>query len=104
MEFTLPKHLQLFKEMVREFAEQEVRAKAKRVDAQGWPDMEVVRKLGENGLLGVPFPTKYGGAGLGEMGYCVLMETMGGVCTSTVTLIGAHIGIGTMALYLGGNE
>lgn len=104
MEFTLPKNLQLFKEMLREFAEQEVRPKAKLVDAQGWPDMEVIRKLGENGLLGVPFPTKYGGGGLGEMGYCLLMETMGGVCTSTATLIGAHIGIGTMALYLGGNE
>ncbi len=63
-----------------------------------------MRKLGENGLLGVPFPQKYGGAGLGEMGYCILMEEMGGVCTSTATLIGAHIGIGAMAIYLGGNE
>ena len=104
MDFTLPKHLQLFKEMLREFAEQEVRPSAKKVDADGWPDMEVIRKLGENGLLGVPFPTKYGGGGLGEMGYCLLMQTMGGVCTSTATLIGAHIGIGTMAVYLGGNE
>ncbi len=54
----------------------------------------MVRKLGENGLLGVPFPQKYGGAGLGETGYCILMEEMGRVCTSTATLIGAHIGIG----------
>jgi alkylation response protein AidB-like acyl-CoA dehydrogenase len=55
-------------------------------------------------LLGVPFPREYGGAGLGEMGYCILMEEMGRVCTSTATLIGAHIGIGAMAIYLGGNE
>jgi alkylation response protein AidB-like acyl-CoA dehydrogenase len=104
MDFTLPKHLQLFKEMVKEFAETEVRPKAKKMDAEGWPDPDVVRKLGENGLLGIPFPTKYGGGGLGETGYCLLMEAMGGVCTSTATLIGAHIGIGVMALYLGGNE
>ncbi|MCU0507637.1 MAG: acyl-CoA dehydrogenase family protein [Anaerolineae bacterium] len=104
MDFTLPKHLQLFKEMLKEFAETEVRPKAKKMDAEGWPDPDVVRKLGENGLLGIPFPTKYGGGGLGEMGYCLLMETMGGVCTSTATLIGAHIGIGVMALYLGGTE
>ncbi len=104
MDFTLPKNLQLFKETLREFAECEVAPKAKQVDAQGWPDMEVIRKLGENGLLGVPFPTKYGGGGLGELGYCLLMETMGGVCTSTATLIGAHIGIGVMALYLGGQR
>lgn len=104
MEFTIPKHLQLFRRMVQDFAEQEVRPVAKQVDAQGWPDMDVVRKLGENGLLGVPFPQKYGGAGLGEMGYCLLMETIGGICTSTVTTIGAHIGIGVMSIYLGGNE
>ncbi len=104
MDFTLPKNVQLFRRMVREFAEQEVRPVAKQVDVQGWPDMDVVRKLGENGLLGVPFPQKYGGAGLGEIGYCSLMEIMGGVCTSTATTIGAHIGIGVMSLYLGGNE
>lgn len=104
MDFTLPKHIQFFRRMVREFAEQEVRPVAKQVDVQGWPDMDVVRKLGENGLLGVPFPQKYGGAGLGEIGYCSLMEIMGGVCTSTTTTLGAHIGIGAMSIYLGGNE
>jgi acyl-CoA dehydrogenase len=104
MDFTIPKHLQLFRRMVQEFAEQEVRPVAKQVDRQDWPDMNVVRKLGENGLLGVPFPQKYGGAGLGELGYCLLMETMGSVCTSTATTIGAHIGIGAMSIYLGGNE
>ena len=104
MDFTFPKHIQLFRQMVREFAEQEVRPKAKQVDIQDWPDMDVVRKLGENGLLGVPFSQKYGGAGLGEIGYCSLMEIIGGVCTSTATTIGAHIGIGAMAIYLGGNE
>ena len=104
MDFTIPKTHQLFHRMVQEFAEQEVRPVAKQVDVQGWPDMNVVRKLGENGLLGVPFPQKYGGSGLGELGYCLLMETMGAVCTSTATTIGAHIGIGAMSIYLGGTE
>ena len=104
MDFTIPKTHQLFRRTVQEFAEQEVRPVAKQVDVQGWPDMNVVRKLGENGLLGVPFPQKYGGAGLGELGYCLLMEAMGAVCTSTATTIGAHIGIGAMSIYLGGNE
>jgi acyl-CoA dehydrogenase len=104
MDLTIPKTHQLFHRMVQEFAEQEVRPVAKQVDAQDGPDMDVLRKLGENGLLGVPFPQKYGGAGLGELGYCLLMETMGGVCTSTATTIGAHIGIGAMSIYLGGSE
>jgi alkylation response protein AidB-like acyl-CoA dehydrogenase len=104
MDFSIPKHLQLFRQMVREFAGQEIRPLAKTVDALGYTDMNVVRKLGENGLLGVPFPQKYGGAGLGELGYCILMEELGRVCTSTATTVGAHIGIGAMAIYLGGNE
>ncbi len=104
MDFTIPKPHQLFRKMVHEFAAQEVLPKARQVDRLGWPDMDVVRKLGENGLLGIPFPQEYGGAGLGELGYCILMEAMGAVCTSTATLIGAHIGIGVMAIYLGGNE
>ena len=41
---------------------------------------------------------------MGETGYCILMEEIGRVCTSTATLIGAHIGIGTMAIYMGGTE
>jgi len=104
MDFMLPKTHQLFRQMVREFAEQEIRPLAKKVDIDDHPDMNVIRKLGENGLLGVPFPQKYGGAGLGELGYCILMEELGRVCNSTATTVGAHTGIGIMAIYLGGTE
>ncbi len=104
MDFILSKEHQLFRQIVHEFAEQEVRPLAKKMDAEGYTDMDLVCKLGENGLLGVPFPQKYGGAGLGETGYCILMEEIGRICTSTATLIGAHIGIGTMAIYMGGTE
>jgi alkylation response protein AidB-like acyl-CoA dehydrogenase len=104
MDFTFSKQHQLFRQMVHEFAEQEVRPLAKQNDRDEEIAPELIRKLGENGLLGVPFPQKYGGAGLGETGYCILMEEIGRVCTSTATLIGAHIGIGTMAIYMGGSE
>ncbi len=104
MDFTFSKEHQMFRQMVHEFAEQEVRPLAKKNDRQENLDAELIRKLGDAGLLGVPFPQKYGGAGLGETGYCILMEEMGRVCTSTATLIGAHIGIGTMAIYMGGTE
>jgi alkylation response protein AidB-like acyl-CoA dehydrogenase len=63
-----------------------------------------VKKAAEIGLFGVPFPREYGGMGAGETGYCILMEELGRVDTSAATIIGAHIGIGTMAIYLGGNK
>jgi alkylation response protein AidB-like acyl-CoA dehydrogenase len=104
MDFALPKPHQLFRQMVREFAEQEVRPLARKVDDLGYTDMALIRKMGENGLLGIPIPQTYGGAGLGELGYCILMEALGRVCTSTATIVGAHTGIGVMSIYLGGSE
>jgi alkylation response protein AidB-like acyl-CoA dehydrogenase len=63
-----------------------------------------MRKLGQTGLLGVCFPREYGGMGAGETGYCILMEELGRICTSTATNVGAHIGIGAMAIHLDGDE
>lgn len=104
MDFSFSKEHQMFRQMVHEFAEQEVRPLAMKHDRQESLDPELVRKLGDAGLLGVPFDQKYGGAGLGEVGYCILMEEIGRVDTSTATLIGAHIGIAAMTIYLGGSE
>lgn len=104
MDFTLsPEHTAL-RRMIREFAENEVAPVAAEIDREHRVPYDVMRKLGEIGLLGVCFPQEYGGMGAGEMGYCILMEELGRVCTSTATNVGAHIGIGAMAIYLDGNE
>ena len=52
--------------------------------------------------MGVPFPQEYGGMGGGEIGNCILAEELGRVCSSTATVICAHIGIAAMAIYLDG--
>jgi len=90
--------------MIREFAENEVAPLAAEVDREGRVPFETLKMLGEIGLLGVCFPQEYGGMGAGETGYCILMEELGRVCTSTATTVGAHIGIGAMAIHLDGNE
>ncbi len=102
MDFSLPKEYQLLRKTIREFVDREVRPRASEMEAKGEMDMDLVRKLGEAGLLGVPFPQKYGGGGAGEMGYTILMEELAKACTSTSTTVGAHIGIGAMAIYLEG--
>jgi alkylation response protein AidB-like acyl-CoA dehydrogenase len=104
MDFTFsPEHIALRK-LVREFAEEEIRPLAKGLDRSGNPPWEAIKKAAAAGLLGIPFSQEYGGAGAGETGYCILMEEIGRICTSTATVIGAHIGIGAMALYLGGSK
>lgn len=104
MDFTLHKEYQLFRRMVREFAQREVRPLAAVIDREHRLPLETISKAAKLGLMGVPFPQKYGGMGGGELGYCILMEEINRVCTSTATIIGAHTGIGAMSIYLDGTE
>lgn len=104
MDFTFsPEHVAL-RRMIREFAENEVAPIAAEIDREHRVPFEVMRKLGKIGLLGVCFPQEYGGMGAGEMGYAILMDELGRVCASTTCNVGAHIGIGAMAIHLDGNE
>jgi len=103
MDFTFsPQHTAL-RQMLREFCEQELAPRAKEVDRTGQQDPAILRWMGELGMFGIPFSPEYGGAGAGEMGYCILMEELNRACPSTATIIGAHIGIAAMSLYLDGS-
>ena len=65
---------------------------------------EHVREMAKQGFFGVPFPREYGGAGLGEVGYCILLEELAAAEASLGTTIGAHTGIGTMPIWLFGTQ
>lgn len=104
MDFSFPKEYDLFRRMVRAFVDNEVLPLAKTIDREHRVPMETLKKAASLGLMGVPFPQKYGGTGLGEMGYCIMMEELNHACASTATVIGAHTGIGAMAIYLDGTE
>lgn len=90
MEYELPEDIQMLRQAVREFAEKEVAPIARAIDEEERVPFEVLKKAGELGLLGVPFPEQYGGADAGVVGYCVLMEEIYRKCASTATIIGAH--------------
>jgi alkylation response protein AidB-like acyl-CoA dehydrogenase len=104
MDFSFPKEYELFRRMVRSFVDNEVRPLAKTIDRQHQVPVELINKAASLGLMGAPFPQKYGGMGGGETCYCILMEEVGHACASTATIIGAHIGIGAMSIYLDGTE
>ena len=104
MDFSFSKEHQMLRRMVREFVEREIKPIARKMDEEHQVPMEAVKKAAELGLLGVPFPQEYGGMGAGEVGYCIVAEELGKVSSSFATIIGAHIGIGAMAIYLGGTE
>src|SRR5688572_12570951 len=66
--------------------------------------LDLVKKMQMQGLFGVPIPRERGGAGLGEVGYCIAAEEAGGLEASLGTVLGAHTGIGLMPIYLFGND
>lgn len=89
---------------VKEFTDKEIRPLAKMIDEEEFIPKELIKKLGEAGLLGTSFPEEYGGGGFGEVGFCIAQEEVTRACGSTAALIGAHQSIGTNALFIGGSD
>lgn len=96
--------IKMLREMTRDFTDAEIRPLAASIDQNESIPSELIKKLGEVGLLGTAFPEKYGGGGFGEFGFCVAQEEVVRACGSTTTFIGAHQSIGTNAIYIGGSE
>src|SRR4029450_498871 len=104
MEYEFSDDVKMLRQAVREFAEKEIAPIAREIDEQERVPFEVLKKAGDLGLLGVPFPEQYGGADAGVVGYCVLMEEINRKCASTATIIGAHAQLCAMSIYLSGND
>ncbi len=105
IDFTFGPRERLFKRTVRQFLGEEIRPLLRDVKTgHGVFPEEAVAKMQEHGLLGVPIPREYGGAGLGEVGYCLLLEELGAVDSSLSTIVGAHTGICVTPLWIFGDE
>ncbi len=104
MDFTFTPEQQMLREMVKKFTEKEVRPLAKKIDQEAKVPMELWKKAAELGLMGIAFPENYGGAGAGEMGYCIMLEELAQGDASFTVMLGAHISIGAMSIYLDGTE
>ena len=90
MDFSLTKQEQLFLQMVREFAETEVKPLAAEVDEQERFPMETVEKMSKIGLMGIPIPKQYGGQGGTTQMYSMAVEELSKVCATTGVIVSAH--------------
>ncbi len=104
MDFELTKDQKMIKDMVRKFAENEIRPKAEHVDKTGEFPIETFEKMGELGLLGIPFPEKYGGAGGDTLSYILAVEEVGRACGSTGLSYAAAVSLGASPIYYFGTE
>jgi len=94
----------LLRDMVREFARNEVGPVADELDREGrFPD-ELVSKMAELGLMGIPIPQEYGGAGMDTVAYTIAVEELARVDGSVAITAAAHTSLGTMPILLFGNK
>ena len=90
MDFSYSKTEELFLQMVRSFAENEVKPLAAEIDEQERFPLETVQKMGKLGMMGIPIPKQYGGAGGTVQMYIMAVEELSRVCATTGVVLSAH--------------
>ncbi len=94
----------LFRRMVRDFVEQEIVPRAGETDEESRFPREIIDSMAPLGLLGIPVPEEYGGAGADLLSYMIAMEEVAAGCASTALTLAAHTSLATLPILLNGTE
>lgn len=104
MDFQFNEEQQMVRQMVRDFAEKELKPRAPETDESGQLPMEAIKKMAPLGLLGLPVPEAYGGPGIDSVSAAIVIEEIGRACGSTGLSISAHNGLGLWPIVAFGTE
>lgn len=104
MNFQLTEEHQQLREMIRDFALNEVAPTAAERDEEERFDRDIFDKMAELGLTGIPWPEEYGGAGFDYLAYCIAVEELSRVCASTGVTLSAHTSLAGWPVYKFGTE
>jgi len=104
MDFELTDEQQLIRDAVREFAETEVTPIAAELDRDHRFPYELLPKLAEMNLMGMPYPEKEGGAGADYVSYVIAIEEISRACASTGIIMSAHTSLATWPIFKFGTE
>jgi short-chain 2-methylacyl-CoA dehydrogenase len=102
--YELTDEQQLLRSTVREFAETRVAPVAEELDRESRFPYELVAAMAELGLMGIPIPEEYGGAGADTVSYAIAVEELTRIDSSVAITMAAHTSLGTMPIYLFGTE
>jgi alkylation response protein AidB-like acyl-CoA dehydrogenase len=102
--FDLTDEQQDIQRLVRDFAQNEVRPVAEELDREKRFPYEIVEQLGKLGLMGMPFPQEYGGAGTDNVSYAIAVEELTRVDSSVAITMAANTSLGTWPIYAFGTE
>ena len=104
MNFQLDEDHKQLLAMYQDFAENEVKPLAAEIDKSHRFPTETVAKMKDMGLLGLPFPEEYGGAGMDNLSYAQCVETLSKYCATTGVIVSAHTSLCAMPIYMFGTE
>ncbi len=104
MNFELTRDQEMIRNMVRDFAMNVIQPQAIEVDKEAMFPVDTFRQMGELGLMGLPFPENYGGAGADTISYALAVEEVGKACGSTGLSYAAAISLGASPIYMFGTE
>ena len=104
MNFDLTDEQRLLQNTVRDFARNEVVPVAEELDRTKAFPYEIVAKLGDLGLMGIPFPEEYGGSGGDILSYALAVEELARIDSSVAITMAAHISLGTTPIYNWGTD
>jgi hypothetical protein len=102
--FALTEEQEQLRKEIRDFAAREIAPNVMRWDEASEFPHEVVRKLGEMGLMGVIFPVELGGAGLGYVDYALAVEELSAVDGSIGIIVASHNSLCSNHIFVAGNE
>jgi short/branched chain acyl-CoA dehydrogenase len=95
---------ELLRRTVRDFAESRVAPVAEELDREERFPYELVSEMAELGLMGIPIPEEYGGAGADTVSYAIAVEELTRIDSSVAITMAAHISLGTMPIYMFGDD
>jgi butyryl-CoA dehydrogenase len=104
MDFAFTEEQRMFRRMVREFAENEIAPRAEQIDASDEFPADIFRRMGQVGLLGLPFPPKYGGSGADYHSMVIALEEVARVSGSLAITLDAHTSLCCEPIYRFGTE
>ena len=104
MDFDLSDEQRAIQMLCREFARDEVKPRAEEMDAKAAFPYDLVKKMAELGLMGLPFPEAYGGAGADTVSYALAVKEIARAAASTGITLAAHVSLGSTPFYLFGTE
>jgi short-chain 2-methylacyl-CoA dehydrogenase len=104
VDFDLSREQQLIQSTVRDFAREQISPVAEELDREHRFPYEIVAELAELGLMGIPIPEEYGGGGGDTLSYTLAIEELTRIDSSVAITVAAHTSLGTMPIFLYGNE